>query len=186
MEEWKFAIENYEVSNFGNIRKNGKSIKGSITNRGGGYKYLQLQRDGKRKNILFHHLVAKLFIGERPQGMVIDHIDRNSLNNNVNNLRYITQLENSHNTSIYRTDILTSDKQVRKNIMSRERDRRTGRFKNLRNAKGLGSIKQRQNGRYKLTITINGVKHIQTFNTVEEAEDFRNNLLKNEDIYKES
>ena len=49
MEEWKFAIENYEVSNFGNIRKNGKSIKGSITNRGGGYKYFQLQRDGKRK-----------------------------------------------------------------------------------------------------------------------------------------
>lgn len=182
MEEWKFSIENYEVSNCGNIRRNGKSIDGSITNHGGGYKYFQLQRDGKRKNILFHHLVAKLFIGERPEGMVIDHIDRNSLNNNVNNLRYITQLENSHNTSTYRADILTSDKRERKNIISRESNRRTGRFKNLRNAKGLGSIKQRQSGRYTLTITINGVRHIQTFNTVEEAENFRNNLLKNEEI----
>ena len=100
MEDWKNCIENYEVSNFGNIRRkmnNGeyKIIGGSIQNRG--YKYFQLIRDGKRINYLIHQLVAKFFIGDRPNGLVIDHIDRNKLNNNVNNLRYITQQDNSRN-----------------------------------------------------------------------------------------
>ena len=110
MEEFKIVFEDYEVSNFGNIRrklKNGKyrEIKGSILNRGGRYKYFQTNRDNKRTNYLFHHLVAKAFIGERPEGKVIDHIDRNSLNNNVSNLRYTTQKENTRNTDRYKEEI---------------------------------------------------------------------------------
>jgi hypothetical protein len=100
MEEWKQCIEAYEVSNKGNIRKklwNGEyiNINGSIMNRG--YKYFQLQRDGKRINYLVHQEVARLFIGERPEGLVIDNIDRNKLNNEPSNLRYITQKENTFN-----------------------------------------------------------------------------------------
>lgn len=100
MEEWKSCIEDYEISNTGNIRrkllKGGyKDVKGSINNRG--YKYFQLMREGKRLNYLIHHLVAQHFISERPEDLVIDHIDRNKLNNCVNNLRYITQKENMHN-----------------------------------------------------------------------------------------
>ena len=100
MEEFKVVFENYEVSNFGNLRKklkNGKykEIKGSILNRG--YKYFQTNRDNKRTNYLVHHLVAKAFLGDRPEGKVIDHIDRNPLNNNVSNLRYISQFENCYN-----------------------------------------------------------------------------------------
>lgn len=110
MEEFKSCFGNYEVSNFGNIRRklktgNYKNIKGSLLNTGG-YKYFQIQQDGKRINYLFHHLVAKIFIGNRPNNLVIDHIDRNPHNNNVNNLRYITQKENTHNNSKYRNDIL--------------------------------------------------------------------------------
>lgn len=175
-EEWRIAFEKYEVSNFGNIRRNGKNIKGSILNSGGGYKYFQIQRDGKRINYLFHHLVAKLFIGERPDGMVIDHIDRNSLNNNVSNLRYITQLENMHNTSTYRSDILETDKKKRNNILNRERDRKNGRVKNLRKPKGSGYIIQRKSGNWKLTIVVNKVRYIKTFKTKEEAEDYRNSI----------
>jgi len=90
----------YEISNFGNCRrllKNGSYIivNGSIMNRG--YRYLQIHRNNKRNNYLFHHLVAEQFIGIRPEGLEIDHIDRNKLNNNVSNLRYITHLENSRN-----------------------------------------------------------------------------------------
>jgi hypothetical protein len=100
MEEWKQCIEAYEVSNKGNIRKkllNGVyiNINGSIMNTG--YKYFQLQRDGKRINYFVHQQVALLFIGERPEGLVIDHIDRNKLNNEPSNLRYITQKENTFN-----------------------------------------------------------------------------------------
>lgn len=100
-EEYKICFEDYEISNFGNCRRkmnNGmyKDINGSIQNRG--YKYFQVQRNGKRINNFFHQMVAKCFLGEREENKVIDHIDRNKLNNNVNNLRYVTQLENMHNT----------------------------------------------------------------------------------------
>jgi hypothetical protein len=110
MEEWKVAVENYEVSSFGNVRRkllNGKTrnLKCSLLNRGKGYKYFQLTRDGKRHNYLVHHLVAKMFIGEREEGLVIDHVDRNSLNNHMNNLRYVSQLENSQNREDFREDI---------------------------------------------------------------------------------
>ncbi len=110
MEEFKIIFEDYEVSNMGNVRrklKNGeyKEIKGSILKTGGGYRYFQINRENKRTNILFHHLVAQAFIGERPENKVIDHIDRNPLNNNVSNLRYITQLENMRNTDKYKEEI---------------------------------------------------------------------------------
>ena len=101
MEDWKTAIENYEVSNKGGVRK--KLLKGgynyigcSINNMG--YKYFQINRDGKRKNYLIHQLVAKLFIGERTE-RDIDHIDQNKLNNDVLNLRYVSHHTNMLNQS---------------------------------------------------------------------------------------
>jgi hypothetical protein len=107
-EEWKIAIEDYEISNLGNCRKKQKSglyviIKGSIQN--GGYRYFQLNRNGKRNNYMFHCLVAKCFIGERPEKYDIDHIDRNKLNNNLNNLRYVTHKENSFNHALVKDEI---------------------------------------------------------------------------------
>lgn len=109
METYKIIFENYEISDFGNVRRkmnNGeyKTINGSIMNRG--YKYFQVLRDGKRINKLIHHLVAEAFIGQRPELFDIDHIDRNKLNNNVENLRYITHKENCRNTDIYRNDLI--------------------------------------------------------------------------------
>jgi hypothetical protein len=110
IEEYKKWFEDYEISNFGNLRKklkNGeyRNIQGSLLNRGEGYKYFQINRNKKRINYLFHYLVAKVFIGDRPEGLIIDHIDRNSLNNHVNNLRYITQKENCRNTKRYKSHI---------------------------------------------------------------------------------
>jgi hypothetical protein len=111
-ETFKNCIENYnyEVSNLGNVRRKlntgeYKYINCSILKSGGGYKYFQVVRDKKRINYLIHHLVAKVFIGDRPDGLVIDHIDRNSLNNNINNLRYVTQKENVHNNSTFNNDV---------------------------------------------------------------------------------
>lgn len=91
MEEFKRCFDNYEVSNLGKVRRKMlggeyKELTCSVTNRG--YKYFQLRRDGKRINFLVHQLVAKLFIGERTE-RDIDHIDRDKLNNNVQNLRYV-------------------------------------------------------------------------------------------------
>ncbi len=121
-EEYKHFIESYEVSNFGNVRrkmKNGmyRNINGSIQNRG--YRYFQLMREGRRINYLFHHLVADKFISERPEGLVIDHIDRNKLNNNVSNLRYITQKENCFNQDRVINDIPYDTEDRRNKVIQR-------------------------------------------------------------------
>lgn len=123
MEEiFKVCVENYEVSNFGNVRRKMKTgdyrnVNCSIQNRG--YRYFQLKREGKRINYLVHHLVAKNFIGDRPDGLVIDHIDRNKLNNNVSNLRYVTQGENCKNQDVYLAHIIETDPKKRACIISK-------------------------------------------------------------------
>jgi hypothetical protein len=180
-EEYRKCFSRYEISNLGNVRRKQlgggyKSIKGSILNTGGGYKYFQVQRDGKRINFLFHHLVAKHFIGDRPEGLVIDHIDRNPLNNILENLRYCTQRENMYNTHKYRSDITENDKRLRRNIISRDRDRRNGRVKGNIRPKGLGSIKQTKNGNWRCIITINKIKYDKTLKTKEECEEYILNL----------
>lgn len=122
MEDWKTCIENYEISNKGNIRRKligggYTNIKGSIVNRG--YKYFQLNRNGKRINYLVHQEVARLFIGERPDGLVVDHIDRDKLNNDVSNLRYITQKENTFNNDRVKSHI-PQDTHNRQSIVQKE------------------------------------------------------------------
>lgn len=59
-----------------------------------GYPSVSIYKDGKRKAILLHNVVAELFLGERPKGMVVDHIDGDRSNCSVENLRYISQGEN--------------------------------------------------------------------------------------------
>jgi hypothetical protein len=174
MEEWKIIFEEYEISNLGNCRKKGKVINGSIQNRG--YKYFQVQREGKRINKLFHHLVAEAFIGKRPDGLVIDHIDQDKLNNKVDNLRYVTQKINTQNQTRYRDDIETKDKKERRRIMSQEYDRRTGRFKGTIRQKGTGNLVQRENGNWRAILKKDKKKcYDKTFKTKEEAEDFMKN-----------
>lgn len=118
----KSSVEGYEVSNFGNIRrllKSGKirNIKGCVSNRG--YRYFQIQRNKKRYNYSFHVLVAEAFIGERPDKLVVDHIDRNKLNNNADNLRYITHVENIRNSDIYVDEINETNPVLRKRLMTK-------------------------------------------------------------------
>ena len=92
-EEYRICFENYEISNLGNCRKklkNGyKKVAGNIFKNGKGYLGFKLKRDNKSITILFHQQVAYQFLGERPVNMVIDHKDRNKLNNCVENLHYV-------------------------------------------------------------------------------------------------
>lgn len=71
----------------------GRISKRVITKDKNGYGQVTLQN----KAYKVHILVAMAFIGDRPEGMEIDHIDRNKLNNNIANLRYVSKSENCYN-----------------------------------------------------------------------------------------
>lgn len=66
-----------------------------------GYYYVSLNK----KKYRIHWLYYNTFIGDST-GMVIDHKDRNKLNNDPSNLRLVSQKENSHNCTMrYAPDI---------------------------------------------------------------------------------
>ena len=46
---------------------------------------------------MIHKVVAECWLGDKPEGMQIDHIDRNPHNNDYRNLRYVTHSEQMKN-----------------------------------------------------------------------------------------
>ena len=57
--------------------------------------FVSLSKNNRLKTYTVHKLVMLAFKGERPDGMVICHKDGDTTNNNLNNLRYDTPLENN-------------------------------------------------------------------------------------------
>lgn len=97
----------YYVDSNGNVyskRKwNGKAnriLKKTINNYG--YDRVSLtDLDGKTKGITVHKIVTTSFIGERPIGMQVRHLDGNKTNNKLSNLCYGTALENANDRLIH-------------------------------------------------------------------------------------
>ena len=97
----------YQVSNLGRVRSLDRFVergnKGffkegqiqKLQNNGNGYLYKQLKYKGKHRNFYIHRLVLMVFVGERPDGMVICHKDGDITNNKLSNLRYDTPSENN-------------------------------------------------------------------------------------------
>lgn len=58
-------------------------------------RYRQIQLNGNK--LYEHRIIYEMHYGPVPEGMEIDHIDRNKENNLIENLRAVTQSENQWN-----------------------------------------------------------------------------------------
>ena len=112
-EIWKDVPEYegmYQASNFGKIKSLERSVNNnggervlpekimsqrSFTRKGRTYLTVNLSKYGRRKTFRVHVLIAKTFLGRRPDKFVIDHINNIPTDNRASNLQYITSRENT-------------------------------------------------------------------------------------------
>jgi hypothetical protein len=121
IEVWKKIqeYENYEVSSLGRV-KNSKT--GRILRQGKKGGYCSVGLTGcKCKTLSVHQLVAKAFIPNPENKQQVNHKDKNGLNNNITNIEWCNNKENSihrsagvkqktnQNLEIYKIDINTNE-----------------------------------------------------------------------------
>lgn len=120
-EIWK-DIEGYEglyqVSNYGRIqsKKYGKEkvLYQYLTTKG--YLLTALSKNGKVCRKLTHRLVAEAFIPNPQNKPFIDHINGNKTDNRVENLRWVTAQENTHNPITYKKFFKPLSQEHKQNI----------------------------------------------------------------------
>lgn len=108
LEWWKPVVGYeglYEVSNTGRIqsyKRNPQPYPLTPDIKKWGYRLYRLQSFGKKIRRSEHSLVAEAFIGPRPPGLVINHLNRCPAINRPSNLEYTTQSRNLMHSGIGR------------------------------------------------------------------------------------
>ena len=88
------SIKRQVCGKLGSIRTiNDKILKATISNEG--YRKVKLYiHNQPTQSFSVHRIVIESFIGKQ-EGLVVDHIDNNRLNNYLENLRYCTNIDNN-------------------------------------------------------------------------------------------
>ena len=90
-EVWKPCLvdSNYLVSSWGRVySKKSKHLLKPQIDKSRANNYMRVNIKGKKHYL--HRLIAGAFLGDQPN-MQVDHMDRNTLNNNLSNLRWVTE-----------------------------------------------------------------------------------------------
>lgn len=93
----------YQVSNWGRVRsfkrRNEKILKQNTLKNG--YKQIELCFDGKRKNAFVHRLVAEAFIPNTDNKPCVNHKNKATNDNRVENLEWCNAGENNRHARYY-------------------------------------------------------------------------------------
>lgn len=86
----------YQINENGEIKGKKGMLKCSIGKNG--YKYVALCKNSKHTTFTIHRLLATHFLEKVDGKNIVDHIDRNRLNNDLKNLRFVNYSENNLNS----------------------------------------------------------------------------------------
>ena len=95
--------EGYFINRKGEVLSKRKTKEGRIMKqflKGGGYYTVAFTINKKNTHFMIHRILAKTFIPNPNNYLCVDHINRNRLDNRLENLRWCSRMENNQNTSI--------------------------------------------------------------------------------------
>lgn len=139
----------YGVSDEGYIEKRrGKGILKAFPDKDG-YLKVVVHHHKKSHNFILHRVIYESFVGLIPEGMTIDHIDGDKLNNNVRNLQLLTPEENAVKGNSQNWDMISPDGKrfmiYNMNSFCKERNLNPNRMRDV--AKGKPSYNQHKGWR---------------------------------------
>lgn len=88
----------YQVSNLGYITNGRKTLKTYTIN--SGYQAVKLTKNGVRKSVLVHRIVAIHFVDNGEEKPEVNHIDGSKTNNRADNLEWVTSAENKEHARV--------------------------------------------------------------------------------------
>lgn len=115
------GYENYFITEDGKVWNGKKFINQWVDNVG--YRQVVLFKNGKKKYYRVHRIVAEHYLGKPIEGKCVNHIDGNKLNNNVENLEWVTNRDNiqhGYDNNLYQFKTRSHPVIVRRKINNEE------------------------------------------------------------------